>query len=174
MSRQFRFYLLPPQIEEMISALKEQVGFRLIAARSQTQTPTELKSVFETFTDSTSGQQIVHVHCYLVPPFEAPLATLYAPRMNDWYTESERSEVIQFSGCDYDGNKLRIGRFYFQTNYLNEAKDALVPHREQFLKWGDQIFRAAKRHMKYSRELAAYVDDEVELWRQQGGSFVGI
>jgi len=174
MSRQFRFYLLPPQIEELISALKEEIGFRLIAARSQTQKPTELNSVFETVTDSTSGQQAVRVHCYLVPPFEAPLSTLYAPRMNDWFTESERSEVIQFSGCEYNGEKLHIGRFYFQRNYLNEVKDALVPHREQFLKWGDQILRAAKRRLKYSRQLEAYLDDETELWRQRGGSFAGI
>lgn len=172
MSRQFRFYLLPPQIEEMISALKEQVGFRPIAARSQTQQPTELNSVFETTAESASYQQVVYVHCYLAPPFDAPLLSEYAPRMNDWYTENERSEVIQFSGCRYNGKTLGIGRFYFQTNYLNETKDALIPHREQFLKWGDQIFRAAKRRMKYSQELEAYLDNETELWRQKGGSLV--
>ncbi|MGC1298889.1 MAG: hypothetical protein WA869_28020 [Alloacidobacterium sp.] len=118
MSRQFRFYLLRPQIEELISALKEQVGLRLIATRSQTQKPTELNSVFETLIDSTSGQQTVHVHCYLVPPFEAPLSTVYTPRMNDWFTESDRSEVIQFSGCEYNGKKLHIGPFLFPNELL--------------------------------------------------------
>lgn len=174
MSRQFRFYLLPPQIDELISELKERVGLTLIASRSPTREPTKLNSVFETIAEGTSAQRITYVHCYLVPPFEAPLSTEYAPRMNDWYTEDNRSEVIQFSGCKYNGKELHIGRFYFQTDYLNEARDALVPHRDPFLKWGDQIFRTAKRCMKYSPDLAAYVDKEAELWRQQGGSFMAL
>src|SRR6185437_5668416 len=174
MSRQFRFYLLPPQIEELVSALKGEFDFRIIATRSQTREPTELDSVLQAIERNGSGPSSSHVNCYLVPFFESPPLTKYAPRMKDWFIEDARSEVIQLSGCDYDGDKLRIGRFYFQANYVNNAMTELIPHRQVFLKWGEKLFRAAKHQLHYSRDLEAYTDEESELWRQRGGQFVAL
>lgn len=172
MSKQFRFYLLPPQIEELISALKGEFDFRIIAARSQTKEPTELDSVLQIREISGSGRTSSSVHCYLAPSFASHLSTICSTRVNDWFMESDRNEMIQLSGCNYDGRELHIGRFYFQTNYLNEAETELIPHRQIFLKWGEKLFRATKRRLNYSRDLEAYTDKKSELWRRQGGQFV--
>jgi hypothetical protein len=171
MSRQFRFFLLPAEIEALISDLKAKVGLRLVAAQSPTPEPAEIATSLSPYTRLDNGESYLNVHCYLAPLFPATLSTWHRQRIGDWHIQDEGSEVIQFSGCDFNERTLSIGRFYFQTNFLNDAKDALIPHREDFLKWGDRIFRAAKRHMKYSFDLEAYVGKEAEAWRQQGGEF---
>jgi hypothetical protein len=84
--------------------------------------------------------------------------------------KEEPSELIEFSGCDYDGETLLIGRFYFHTNFL--LGGTIWPKRDVFIKSAGSIFRAAKKKLSYSETLDAYVGPHAEEWRKNGGRFL--
>lgn len=85
-----------------------------------------------------------------------------------WLVQIE-SEAIEFSGCDFDGELLLIGRFYFQTDLL--IGDAIWPKRPEFLKWGDRVFGFVKRRLTYSPSMMAYLGPAAAKWWKEGGQF---
>jgi hypothetical protein len=85
---------------------------------------------------------------------------------------SDSSEVIELSGCDYDGRILRVGRLYFQNDQL--IGDALWPKREEFLQWADQIFKTTKKLLERSETLRAYLGKDAAAWQRNGGLFRAI
>jgi hypothetical protein len=97
---------------------------------------------------------------------DARIVMRYRPKQQQWGVATE-SEVIEFSGCDYDGATLRIGRFYFQTDQL--IGDSIWKKRDEFLKWGDRVFRRTKRLLEYSNALDAYFGEDAAAWQRAGG-----
>ena len=79
------------------------------------------------------------------------------------------SEVVEFSGCEFDGQVLVRGRFYFENDLLID--DTLAPKRKGFLNWADTVFRLTKRSLTRSKTFDAYVGENAEKWRQKGGRF---
>lgn len=81
------------------------------------------------------------------------------------------SEVIEFSGCDFDGKALLVGRFYFHTDELVDRE--IVKKRTEFLQWADQVFRYTKKALSRDRELmaplGAYVGKDAIVFREGGG-----
>jgi hypothetical protein len=167
MSKQFRFYLLPSDIERLLDQLRAQVAFKLISTLSPVFSPAELQSPFSEYVFRPTKTKFINADCYLVPSTGAEIKMEYLPKRERWAV-SESSEVIQFSGCDYDGTVLRIGRFYFQTDQL--IGDAIWPKRQEFLKWADQVFCATKRLLTYSKTLSAYVGEDAAGWERSGGT----
>jgi len=92
----------------------------------------------------------------------------FIAKQNHWIIDTD-SEVIEFSGCDFDGNVLLIGRFYFQNDVL--IGDGIWSKRAEFLRWAGQIFRVTKETMRYSTPLEAYVGKDAEQWWRNGGKF---
>lgn len=93
------------------------------------------------------------------------------PKRQLW-TVNESSEVIQFSGCDYHGDVLEIGRFYFQTDML--MGEAIWRKRPEFLDWADKVFRTTKRLLYRSKAIDAYVGDDALRWQRNGGRFAAL
>lgn len=93
----------------------------------------------------------------------------FYPTRSEWLVQTE-SEVIEFSGCAFDGNLLRCGRFHFQNDLL--VGDMIVPKRKEFLDWADRVFRVSKKLLRRSKTLDAYVGKEADAWREAGGRFI--
>jgi len=93
----------------------------------------------------------------------------FIAQQNYWIIDTD-SEVIEFSGCDFDGDGiLIIGRFYFQNDVL--IGDGIWSKRTEFLHWTSRVFLVAKETLRYSKPLEAYVGRDAERWWRNGGKF---
>jgi len=92
----------------------------------------------------------------------------FIPTQSYWLVE-DQLELIEFSGCDYDGKTLVVGRFYFQADML--IGDTIWPKRKEFIEWAGRIFYYTKRLLIRSKDLDAYVGKDAYKWRQEGGHF---
>jgi hypothetical protein len=167
MSRQFGIYLLPSDVDFLVAELGNQLDVKVIRATAPNTMPVEV------FPSSSAGialdgEDVATVR-YLVPPDRAEILMRYIEIYSHWSVQIE-SEVIEFSGCKFDGKTLVRGRFYFQNDRL--IGDRIVPKRQEFLDWADQVFRIAKKVLRRSKSLDAYVGPEAEKWRAAGGRFV--
>jgi hypothetical protein len=170
MSRQFQVYLLPSDVERLIADLKERVGVRLISPHASKPEIVEVPSAIQKRSPAMLTERSVHVDCYLGPMADPNIMMSYYANLSAWKVDFEKSEVIEFAGCDQDDSILVVGRFYYQTDML--LNNLIVPKRGEFLEWADQIFRTTKRLLTRSKELDAYVGKDAEKWRQSGGKFV--
>lgn len=168
MSRQFRCFLLPSDIEALIAHLKRDVGLTLIDPRSSSQTPTVIDTPMHDNPPLPGRRDSVSAHCYLIQD-GAELRSNYIEKQGYWFVHEDQSEVIQFTGFEFDGTVLVEGRFYFQSDVL--LGDAIWPKRDEFLRWANRIFRCAKRHLSYRRGLDSYVGEAASAWKEDGGLF---
>jgi len=160
MSRQFQVYLLPSDVEALLDTLRAKLDISLIR-------PDASAPVIESIVSPISDNALVLKTCYIVPS-EANIKMRFAAQNSRWVIEGA-SELIEFSGCEFDGGVLVRGRLYFQPDFL--AKGAIFRKRAEFLSWADQVFRVAKRSLHRSKTLDAYVGEHAERWRQGGGRF---
>ena len=163
-SRQFRFYMLKSDIERLIAELRVQHGAKVIEAVSVNLPPIEIDSLFRNseYDNSTS------VYCYLMAPTGARISSVFMVRRQLWAVD-DGSEVIEFSGCDFNGSVLMIGRFYFQTDFL--SGESIWPKRPEFLDWAGKLFRTTKRSLRWSKTMRAYIGGDALSWKQNGGRF---
>jgi hypothetical protein len=168
MGRQFGLYLLPSDAEQLLAALHAKVGLKVLQPYASTSQPVELGfSAEEIANHSRDG--VSSYDCYLRPSWEAKIQMTYLKERNGWHVERE-SEVIEFSGCHYDGKILLRGRLYYQHEKVAGA--AFVPKRKEFVDWAERIFRTAKRLLhKQPGAIYAYVGDEAVRWRAASGRF---
>jgi hypothetical protein len=166
MSKQFYVYLLPGDVESLVHILKSRLDVSLIQPWSSGPFPVELES--PVCNDALVLKEgAVRVNC-LVTRKNADVKMRFVPALSHWCVEDE-SEVIEFRGCECDGSVLVRGRFYFQNDFLLE--DMIAPKRTEFLAWADRVFRLAKKSLRRSETLDAYVGEHAERWRQEGGRF---
>jgi hypothetical protein len=95
MSRQIRFYLLPSDIERLVSDLRANFGTILIGATSPAPTPTPVDSPFRGFVSDAGFES---VNCFLMPTTNAEMRTQYIRKSQLWSVDIS-SEVIEFSGA---------------------------------------------------------------------------
>ena len=169
MSRQFRFFLLPSDIEALVAELRTRVSLKIIQERTPTSETVELETPIHKGVAWLRNSDAMSVRCYLIPPIGAEVRVKFIAKQSYWLVDEEHSEVIEFSGCDFDGETLMIGRFYFQTDML--IGDTIWPKRPEFLKWADRIFRTMKKPLRYSKSMEAYVGKDADEWRKSGGCF---
>ena|SRR5438477_13138894 len=170
MSKQFYVYLLPPDVELLISDLKARMNVVLIKPFSLEPSPVLAESCL-----CDGGLQlrsaVSRVDCFMASSRQADFKMRAVPNQSHWSVEIQ-SEVIEFHGCEFDGAVLLRGRFYFQNDFLKDG--VLFPKKKEFLSWADGIFRLSKRELHYSARLNAYVGEHALSWRKQGGRFASI
>jgi hypothetical protein len=166
MGRQFRFYLSPSDIERIIKMLREEFGARFLSHAGPSSAPVDAGTIFR-----TSEEGIMSVDLNITMPGNASVRTWYAEKRKEWLIDSD-SEVIEFSGCYFQGSVLQIGRFYYQTNFVvgNEFRDK----SSAFVRWAEQVFRATKKDLTYSPKMMAYVGEDAMRWRKDGGRFASL
>lgn len=170
MGKQFQLYLTPSDAEALVEELRARFAAGVLSEKVPTSDPVEMespilhKSIFET-NGATS------IYCYLAPA-NGRIITTYYPELRLWLVQPS-SEAIEFSGCDFDGKTLLVGRMYFQTDDLVDGR--IVKKRLEFLRWADKVFRYTKKVLKRDRELmqplGAYVGKEALIFRESGGRF---
>lgn len=166
MSHQFYVYLLPQDMTSLVQTLKSRLDVSLIRPSAPGPFPIELESpVFKDALVLTADA--VRADC-LIARKDAEIKMRYVQALSHWSVQTE-SEVIEFQGCEFDGSVLVRGRFYFQNDFL--LQDLIAPKRAEFLDWAAKVFRLAKKSLHRSKTLDAYVGEEAEKWKQQGGRF---
>lgn len=168
MSKQFQLYVLPSDADALVKEIQGRFGVRILSENSPSSEPTELLSpVREGSMKFRTGEQ-TSIRCYLAPVF-GRIKVNYYQKPNHWVIQPE-SEAIQFSGCDFDGKTLLIGRMYFQTVDIQEGE--IVKKSEEFLEWANDVFRFSKRALNRDPALGplgAYVGKDATIFRQKGG-----
>jgi hypothetical protein len=169
MSKQFQLYLTPSDAAALVEELRVRFGARVISEKSYTSDPVELESPIR-HESIFSASGATSIRCYLAPSNGRIIANYY-PTLRLWLIQTS-SEAIEFSGCDFDGKTLLVGRFYFQTDDLVDGR--IVKKRAEFLTWADRVFRYTKKILKRDRELGplgAYVGKDALIFRESGGRF---
>jgi hypothetical protein len=166
MSKQFRFFLLPEDIDRFTDELRSKVEFEVFEKASPTSEAKKAPTAFQRRYQTESGVSIKDVYC-LLAPVQAAINVRYYPTRAEWLIDEEKSEVIQFCGCRFDGVTLHVGRFYAMTDML--IGDAIWRKQDSFLKWVDRVYRAAKKLLKYSKDSDVYVGPAAEEWIRRGG-----
>jgi hypothetical protein len=169
MSKQFRVFIVPADIQSILDLLRSEVGLRVIEERAPSSKPIEVESPVGKRATWIKERDYVSVHCYLVPDKGADIKMRYIPQQSHWIVHSEGAEGIEFSGCGYDGKTLVEGRFYFQNDMFID--DTIWPKRREFVDWADKVFRIAKKQLHWSKELDAYIGNNAEQFRKSGGKF---
>jgi hypothetical protein len=170
MSRQFQIYVLPTDIDRLFEALNKEVGLQVISPTSNSMEPEQaLPVVHGSLLAGNSASS--SVDCRIGSLASGGIHMLYSAEQNIWRVDDE-SEIISVSGCDFDGQTLVRGRFYYQDDFLSGNR--LEPKSPEFLCWAEEIFRRAKRHLHRSKELDAYIGEDAERWRLGGGKFASL
>jgi hypothetical protein len=169
MSKQFRVYIVPSDIQSTLDHLRSKVGLRVLEETAPGPKPIEVESPVRRRSTWIKARDYVSVRCYLVPDCSADIKMYYIPKQSHWIVHSEDVEGIEFSGCDYDGKTLLEGRFYFRNDML--IGDTIWPKRREFLDWADKVFRITKKQLRWSKELDAYIGKGAENFMQNGGKF---
>jgi hypothetical protein len=89
-----------------------------------------------------------------------------------WSVNTLFSEVIEFSGCYFDGKTLKRGRFFYESGFYDAQQ--WRDKSSRFLEWSEAMFRAAKKPLKRISSLDAYVGEDAERWRSAGGLLVAL
>ena len=110
------------------------------------------------------------VRCYLAPA-SANVTYRFIEKRDVWHID-DQSEVVQFTGFDFDGKVLLQGRLYYQIDYLEGM--SIVPKSSSFVRWAERIFRMAKKEASYSAKLQAYVGKGAEAFYNDGGHFAAM
>jgi hypothetical protein len=170
MSKQFQLYLTSSDAVTLVDELRVRFGARVLNKKSSTSEPVEMQSPIE-HESIFRGSGATSIYCYLAPA-NGRIVMDYYPTLRIWMIQTG-SEAIEFSGGDFDGKTLLVGRMYFQTDDLADGR--IVKKRAEFLKWADKVFQYTKKALKHNRELmkpmGAYIGKEALNFRESGGRF---
>lgn len=172
MGRQFRLYLLPADADRLLNELRRQHGLRILAPTSASDEPVECASATSNYSRMAWAGMFNFGQSFLSSGSGNGIPMRYSERQANWHIDFERSEVIELSTCDYGDGMLREGRFYYQKDMLSSSNGEILPKSDDFIAWAEQIFRTAKKLLRYSPKLAAYVGQEADIWRRQGGKLI--
>ena len=171
MSKQFQLFLTPSDAEGLVEELRSRFGARVLSKKSPTDDPVEMQSPIERKSIFLPSG-VTSIYCYLTPA-NGRIITNYYQTLGLWLLDVESSEAIEFSGCDFDGKTLLVGRFYFMTDELVDG--GIVKKRTEFLQWADRVFRYTKKVLKRDQELmtplGAYIGKDALTFRENGGRF---
>ena len=172
MGRQFRLYLLPVDADDLLTEMKRVHGLRIMAPTSRNAEPVEVASATSNYTRLAAVDMFMFGQYLLAPTTGTAIPMEYIERQEKWHVDFERSETIEFSTCAYGAGVLREGRFYYRKDMLSASNNAILAKNADFIAWAERMFRTAKKLLRYSQELDAYVGPAADLWRQQGGKLI--
>ena len=172
MGRQIRFFLLPADVDWLLDEFRATATLRVVAAKTESSSVVEVtSSTAERTTPGWAGFSS-YDRVYLLPAKgQTPTMSFVGYQDGYWLVDTE-CDVIEFDGCDFRNDLLRQGRMYFETDMLNATKDAMVPKDSEFVAWAETVFRRARKLLRWSRELDAYIGPSAHKWHLAGGQFI--
>jgi hypothetical protein len=166
MGRQFQVYLLPSDAVRLLEVLRQEVGLRLFASRSPEPQPIEVESPVQTSAGYT------RVDCLIAPADSITVKLDSLEKQSCWSVNTLFSEVIEFSGCHYDKTTLKRGRLFYDAGFYRS--EVWQEKSKYFLNWAEAIFKTAKKSLKRSPSLDAYIGKDADHWHYIGGEFVAL
>src|ERR1700742_3076536 len=97
MGRQFRFYLLPSEMDQFLSKLKAEHGLRILLTKSDKAEPLEVDSATSRYSEIAATGIYAFGQYYLVSSTEAKTPVWYSEESGRWHIDSEQSEVVELS-----------------------------------------------------------------------------
>jgi hypothetical protein len=165
MGRQFRFYILPSDANNVVAQLKNRFETKLLLDYSPNHELFEIDSPFRTNEAGDWEPLSESLRYYLAPP-SGHIERQYCAKPNWWVINSE-SEGIEFCGCKFNGTALAIGRFWYETNVVRNLQ--FVSKSAAFLDWAEAVCRYTKKLLRYEERIAAYLGKDAISFREKGG-----
>jgi|SRR5580692_8813017 hypothetical protein len=170
MGRQFRFFILPADANQLVEELQKRFGARLLLDYSPTRNLFEIELPYQRNSEGVLKTAAPNSRLrYYLASLSGRVDRSYHPKPDRWVIDGS-SEAIEFCGCDMRDDYLEIGRFYYQADVLVNME--ILPKRPEFVGWAERVFRSAKSLLQYEPALMAYVGKEAIKFRKQGGQFV--
>ncbi len=167
MGRQFRFYILPSDVNSLVEQLQKRFEAKLLLDYSPSFELFEIDSPFGADKARDLEPLSAHTRYYLAPQFGHIDRRYY--EKPDWWVIDSESEGIEFSGCKFNGTALAIGRLWYETNVVRDLR--FVSKSIEFLKWAEGVYRYTKKCLRYEPESLAYVSEDALRFREKGGRF---
>jgi hypothetical protein len=162
MGRQVNFYMLPEDLTVFEEALKEQGQICFLPERL----PSPKLQTLSTLAIPEMGKTWLGV--YLCR--ETDLSNIVVksiPKQEYWTIDENRSPVVQFDRCYYDGRIVRRGRLYFLEGFYNE-EGHWVEKSENFIRWAGGLLRWIRKHYKKDPKTGFYVGPYAWEWVSRG------
>jgi hypothetical protein len=91
------------------------------------------------------------------------------PAQSHWVVNSLFSPVVELDRCFYNGEVLKPGRLYYEDGFFD--RDKWVKKPPEFTAWAKRILAAARKTLKYDRQILAYLGPEASQMRSRGIDF---
>jgi hypothetical protein len=166
MAKQFSVYLLPSDSTRLLGELRPKINVGLAARHSCV---SDLKKVNSPILTEAGFSRI---DCLLVPDKRATVKLDYIEGQDQWIVNTLFSEVIEFTGCHFDGKTLKRGRLFFDQGFYKTGQ--WHEKSSSFLSWADSIFKMTKKMLRRDPSLNAYVGQDAEAWGTSGGVFIAL
>lgn len=159
MGHQLNYFLTPVDLEELEGCIRAKEGVLFLADRTQGPRPKIL---------TAEGWMGSELSLYLTRPDELKKVKMrYVGAQKYWVFEEDRSPLIEYDRCFFDGKVLRRGRLYYKDGaYDEEGKWLEKP--EDFKKWARSIFSAAKKTLRH--EDGFYFGADALVWMKKSGA----
>lgn len=168
MGHQVEFFLGPNDLRELEARLKKVGELMILHRRSDRPAPRILESI-----DLREGGA-PWLFYYLVRPDDLRAVEFReVPAQGYWAVDVLTSSVVELSRCYFDGKILRRGRLYYTDGFYAED-DRWIEKPRAFKSWANRVFAAARKTLRLSRELSAYVGAEAEALRAGGVEFTSL
>ena len=158
-----RFFLRPDELAELETRLRAVEELTILYPRVPGPEPRIIDSL--NFTEDGALWAL-----YLARPSDLPHVVLKdVPAQGYWVVDDFISPVVEVSRCYYDGKVIKQGRLYYKDGFYDDSE--WVNKSADFIAWAKRLFVAARKTLKYDKELMAYVGQEAKKMKARGVEF---
>jgi hypothetical protein len=161
MGRQFSYYCLPADLEEIQSSVFEPAGARLFVAEKVS--GGEQLAAVERFALPLERMGSETLFLLVLPPKEMEKMEWDGPWIN-----AQNSHLVQVGRCFLHDKGIRLGRFWYEARAYRNG--AFVHKPAEFVRWAEALCRATKKLLErhefgpytewYGKEAWNLVEDE--------------
>jgi hypothetical protein len=169
MGRQIQLYLTPADLADFETSLRSKIEFVALEYRSDGPRPL----VTPTFLVKEMGKTWLTL--FLARPADLNTLELHEVSAQKYWTlDVLKDPIVEFSRPYFNGTLFRRGRLYYQTgDYATDG--TWVEKPELFLEWAESLFKAAKKSLRRSADLDAYLGREAwDLHSRNTAEFVAV
>jgi hypothetical protein len=153
MGRQFSYYCLPKDLDNIQARVFVPMGGRLFIAEKRDSAHKLVPADRFALDLERMGQETLFL--LLLPPEPISKVALMGP----WIDHAE-SHVIEVGRCYTDGSILRSARFWYEARMIRDC--AFTDKPREFVSWAEAVFRKTK--VLLERQTVTYYQTPVTEW----------
>jgi hypothetical protein len=156
MSHQINFFLTPCDISSLENWLRNLCDLRILHSRASDPAPRVVESL------NLSGDDKRWPYLGLTrPDLLDQVVTRHVPVQNYWSLDEQRSSIIEFSACLFDGEILRERRMYYVDGFYDGDQWETKP--ETLRNWAKSVFVKTKKMLRRRYE-SYHIGPDAENW----------